>query len=97
MRDDALQELFEADARQLRAIAPSPPPAWRIAQAARANAARRMAMRLRWAWRIATLAFVAAATPLVLQDPRALPGLVAPLLLGALACWRDEPGAIQRR
>ena len=39
---DELQALFEADAQQLRAKAPSPPPAWRIVQAARANAARRM-------------------------------------------------------
>ena len=55
-------------------------------------AAHRMARRLRWTWRIATLVFVAGAIPIVLHDPRALPGLVAPLLLGAFACWRDEPG-----
>ncbi|KGQ20151.1 hypothetical protein LF41_2105 [Lysobacter dokdonensis DS-58] len=84
--------MFEADARALRTSAPTPPPPWRIAQAARARAARRLARRVRWLWRIATIAFVAAAIPVVLHDPRTLPGLVAPLLLGALACWRDEPG-----
>ena len=94
MRDD-VQALFEADAKRLRAIAPNPPPPWRIVQAARANAARRMARRLRWTWRIATLVIVAGAVPIVLHDPRALPGLVAPLLLGALACWRDEPGSVE--
>lgn len=96
MHDD-LQAMFEADARHLRAIAPSPPPPWRIAQAARANAARRMARRLRWTWRVATLVVVAGAIPVVMHDPRALPGLVAPLLLGALACWRDEPGSVDPR
>ena len=90
---DELQALFEADAQRLRAHAPTPPPAWRVVQAARANAARRMASRLRWAWRVATLVIVAGAIPLVLHDPRVLPGLVLPLLLGALVCWRDEPGS----
>jgi len=96
MRDE-LQALFEADAQRMRANAPVPPPAWRIVQAARANAARRMANRLRWAWRIATAAFVAGAIPLAMHDPRVLPGLVVPLLLGALVCWRDEPGAPENR
>lgn len=94
---DELQALFEADAQQLRARAPSPPPAWRVVQAARANAARRMAHRLRWTWRIALFVLVVSAVPLVLHDPRALPGLVAPLLLGALFCWRDEPGTLEAR
>jgi hypothetical protein len=90
---DDLQALFEADAQRLRANAPTPPPAWRVVQVARANAARRMAGRLRWAWRVATLVIVAGAIPLVLHDARVLPGLVLPLLLGALVCWRDEPGS----
>ncbi|MCC8363220.1 hypothetical protein LK996_09045 [Lysobacter sp. A6] len=94
---DDLQALFEADAQRLRANAPTPPPAWRIVQAARANAARRMASRMRWVWRIAALVVVVGAIPLVLHDPRVLPGLVLPLLLGALACWRDEPGAPTNR
>ena len=96
MHDD-MQALFEADAQHLRAAAPSPPPPWRIVQAARANAARRLANRMRWAWRIATLVFVAAAIPVALHDPRSVPGLVAPLLLGAILCWRDEPGEAESR
>ena len=96
MRDE-MQALFEADAKQLRAAAPSPPPPWRILQTARATAARRLANRMRWAWRIAMLVFVAAAIPVVLHDPRAVPGLVAPLLLGAILCWRDEPGVVETR
>jgi hypothetical protein len=97
MHDDKdIAALFEADAHRLRAAAPTPPPAWRIVQAARAQAAHRIARKLRWTWRIATLVFVAGAIPIVLHDPRALPGLVAPLLLGALACWRDEPGVPER-
>lgn len=94
---DAMQVLFESDAQRLRAAAPPPPPPWRIVQAARANAARRLAHRVRWAWRIATLAFVAAAIPVALHDPRSVPGLVAPLLLGAILCWRDEPGVDETR
>ena len=94
---DEMQALFKADAKKLREAASSPPPPWRIVQAARANAARRLAIRMRWAWRIATLVFVAAAIPVVLHDPRAVPGLVAPLLLGAILCWRDEPGAVETR
>jgi hypothetical protein len=97
MHDDDFVALFEEDARRLRAAAPTPPPAWRIVQASRARAASRMARRLRWAWRIAALLFVAGAIPIVLHDPRALPGLVAPLLLGAFACWRDEPGELPNR
>ena len=97
MHDDKdIAALFEADARRLRTTAPTPPPVWRIVQAARARAAHRMARRLRWTWRIATLVVVAAAIPIALHDPRALPGLVAPLLLGGLACWRDEPGVPER-
>ena len=96
MHDD-MQALFAADAKRLREAAPSPPPAWRIVQSARANAARRLANRMRWAWRIAALVFVAAAIPVVLHDPRSVPGLVAPLLLGAILCWRDEPGFVETR
>ena len=97
MHDDKdIAALFAADARRLRATTPVPPPAWRIVQAARARAAHRMARRLRWTWRIATLVFVAATIPIAVHDPRVLPGLVAPLLLGALACWRDEPGVPER-
>ena len=92
-----IRALFEADARALRASAPIPPPAWRVLQIARADTARRMARRLRWTWRIAGLAFLAGAIPIALHDPRALPALIAPVLLGALACWRDEPGAPARR
>ena len=63
--------------------------------AGRARAAQRMARRLRWAWRIAAILFGAGAIPLAWHDPRALSGLLVPLLLGGLACWRDEPGPHQ--
>ena len=92
-----LESLFEADARALRAAAPAPPPPWRIHQLARARAAARMARTLRWTWRLATLAFIAAAIPLALHDPRMLPGLAAPIVLGAFLCWRDEPGELGTR
>jgi len=95
--DDDLQAMFTADAQALRAAAPVPPPPWRLVQAARANAARRMARRLRWAWRAAMLVFIAGAVPVVMHDPRALPGLLLPVLLGALVCWRDEPGVLEPR
>ncbi|UHQ20568.1 hypothetical protein LVB87_05280 [Lysobacter sp. KIS68-7] len=94
---DELQTLFDADARALRASAPPMSPAWRIAQIARERAARRMARRVRWMWRIALGAFIAGALPLAAHDPRALPALVLPLLLGALPCWRDEPGTLRER
>lgn len=99
MHDDKpdIEALFASDLARLRARAPTPPPAWRIVQAAHLRAASRMARRLRWAWRVATLLFVAGAIPLALHDPRAVPGLVAPLLLGALVCWRDEPGLFEQR
>ena len=89
---DELESLFKAEAQALRDAAPTAPPAWRIHQRARERAAARIAHRLRWTWRIATLAFIAAAIPLALHDARMVPGLVAPLLAGALLCWRDEPG-----
>jgi hypothetical protein len=85
MRDD-LQSLFEADLRGLRNAAPPPPPAWRVVDAARARAAPRRARRGHWVWAIAGGVLVLGAIPVLLHDPRALPGLVAPLLLGAFVC-----------
>jgi len=30
------------------------------------------------------------------RDPRTLIGLLAPLALGGLACWHDEPAPLQK-
>jgi hypothetical protein len=92
-----LEAMFAADLQRMRAAAPTRPPAWRVVQEAHRRAAARVARRVRWAWRIAALVAMVGVIPFVLHDPRALPGLVAPLLLGALACWRDEPGITHPR
>lgn len=91
-RDDPLRAMFDADRVRLHAAAPVPAPAWRIVHAARARAAQRIARRVRWTWRIAVLLLGAGAIALAWHEPRALPGLLAPLLLGGFACLRDEPG-----
>jgi hypothetical protein len=97
MHDDTrdLEAMFAADLQRMRAAAPTPPPPWRVVQEARRRAAARVANRVRWAWRIAALVAIVGAIPFVLHDPRSIPGLIAPLLLGAIACWRDEPGAVE--
>lgn len=85
-----IETLLRTDLARLRSAAPSPPPAWRIVRAARLRAAERMARRLRWAWGIAAVVLCGSAVPILLQNPRALPALLAPVLLGALACWRPQ-------
>ena len=85
-----IESLLRTDLARLRTAAPQPPPAWRIVRAARLHAAQRMARRLRWAWGIAAVVLCASAVPVLLHDPRALPALLAPVLLGALACWRPQ-------
>jgi len=94
--DDRLQAMFRADLQRLRASAPTPTPAWRVVQRAQARAAERMARQVRWAWRIAALVFAAVAIVLAWRDPRTLIGLLAPLALGGLACWHDEPAPLQK-
>ena len=86
---DELESLFKADAQQLRNAAPTSPPTWRIHQRARERAAMRVAVRVRWAWRLTALLLLVGAMPIAYQDARLLPMLASPLLVGALVCWRD--------
>lgn len=91
--EDAMRTLFESDLRRLRAAAPSPVPAWRVARSARTRAAQRVARNLRGLRWAAIALLAAAAVPWLWQEPRALPGLIAPLLIAAFVCWRGDPDA----